>query len=142
MLTLVRHAQTVIDPAVPNAEWVLSEQGRAAAAALALTGPALSSSEPKAMETARLAGLDAVVDDRLREASRPWSDTYDADVERYLAGEPLPGWEPAAAVIERMTAALDGFDGVAVSHGLAIALYLGLPFEEWRAMPFPAVLQC
>jgi len=37
---------------------------------------------------------------------------------------------------------LDGFDGVAVTHGLAIALYADLTFAEWRTMPFPAVIEC
>jgi hypothetical protein len=29
----------------------------------------------------------------------------------------------------------------AVTHGLAIALYADLTFAEWRAMPFPAVIE-
>ncbi len=35
-----------------------------------------------------------------------------------------------------------GSSGVAVTHGLAIALVAGLSFEEWRALPFPAVVEC
>jgi hypothetical protein len=86
-------------------------------------------------------GLDATPDDRLGEVVRPWSDDYEADVRRYLAGDPLSGWEPREAALVRLHAALDGFDGVAVTHGLAIALYAGLTFAEWRAMPFPAVIE-
>jgi len=41
-----------------------------------------------------------------------------------------------------MRAALDGFDGIAVTHGLAISLYAGLSFAEWQALPFPAVVEC
>ena len=37
---------------------------------------------------------------------------------------------------------LDGFEGIALTHGLAIALYAGLAFEEWRELPFPAVVEC
>jgi 2,3-bisphosphoglycerate-dependent phosphoglycerate mutase len=142
MLLLVRHAAVVVDPAVPSRDWRLSEDGRVAAAALSLpTGPALTSPEPKALETARLAGLDARVDERLREVDRPWSSDYPALVERYLGGEEVPGWEPRTAAIERMRAALDGFEGVAVSHGLAIALHAGLSFEQWRALSFPAIVK-
>jgi hypothetical protein len=28
-----------------------------------------------------------------------------------------------------------------VTHGLAIALFAGLTFEAWRALPFPALLE-
>ena len=133
----------VVDPAQPSNEWPLSDAGRADARALVLPAlPALTSPEPKARETASLARLDAVVDERLREVERPWSDDYQLLVERYLGGEDLVGWEPRATALARLHAALDGFDGVAVSHGLAIALYAGLSFEEWRALPFPAIVEC
>ncbi len=140
---LVRHAAVVVDRAVPSHLWQLSADGRRAAALLQLpTGRALTSSEHKARETARLARLDATQDDRLREVVRPWSDDYNADVERYLAGAALSGWEPRAEVLARLHAALDGFDGVAVTHGIAISLFASLAFEQWRALPFPAVIKC
>ena len=142
MATLIRHAETVLDRATPSHEWPLSEDGCAAARALALSGPALSSPERKALDTARLAGLDATPDDRLREAARPFVEDYEPAAARYLAGEPLEGWEPREEVLARMREVLDGYHGIAVSHGLAIAIYAGLSFEEWRAMPFPAVVQC
>lgn len=142
MLTLVRHAAVDVDPASPSSEWRLSDEGRVAARALALAGPALTSPEPKAVETAGLAGLDARVDDRLREVARPWSDDYVGDVRRWFGGEELPGWERRGDALARLRAALDGFDGIAVSHGLAISLYAGLSFDEWRALPFPAVIRC
>jgi broad specificity phosphatase PhoE len=143
MLTLVCHAAVVVDPAVPSSEWVLSPEGREAARALELPGgTALTSPEPKAAETAVLAGLEARVDPRLREVSRPWSDEYVVEVERWFAGEEPKGWEQRADALARLRGALDGFDGVAVSHGLAISLYAGLSFDEWRALPFPAVVRC
>ena len=142
MPTLVRHAMTIVDRSRPSDEWLLSEDGRAAARALRLSGAARSSSEPKALETARLAGLDAIADDRLREVRRPWSDDYAADVERYLGGEDIPGWEPRAAALARIRAALEDFDGIVVTHGLAISLHLGYSVDEWRALPFPAVIEC
>jgi broad specificity phosphatase PhoE len=142
-MLLVRHAAVVVDPEAPSREWPLSDEGRRAAAALELPcRPALTSPEPKARETAALAGLDPRVDDRLREVERPWSDAYVALVERYLDGDDVPGWEPRAAALARMRAALDGFDGVAVSHGLVISLFAGLTFEQWRELPFPAVVEC
>jgi broad specificity phosphatase PhoE len=143
MPTLVRHAAVVVDPAVPSCEWRLSEAGREAARSLAFpNGAALTSPEPKARETAELAGLAAVVDDRLREVSRPWSDNQVAEVERWFAGEAVEGWERREDALTRLSGALDGFDGVAVSHGLAISLYAGLSFDGWRALPFPAVVTC
>jgi broad specificity phosphatase PhoE len=143
MPTLVRHAAVVVDRAVPSSEWRLSQAGRDAARALALpAGPALTSPEPKATETAELAGLTALVDVRLRELSRPWSDDYVAEVARWFAGEDPAGWERRDEALARLRGALDGFDGVAVSHGLAISLYAGLSFGEWRSLPFPAVVQC
>jgi broad specificity phosphatase PhoE len=141
---LVRHAMTVIDPSVPSAEWALSEDGRAAAARLQLPVlPVRTSSEPKAVETAVAAGWTATVDPRLVEVSRPWlGDEYEAYVERYLGGEELDGWESRDDALARLHDALDGFDGIAVTHGLAIALYAGLDFDAWRALPFPAVVEC
>jgi hypothetical protein len=75
---LVRHAAVVVDRAVPSHLWQLSAEGRSAAAQLELpAGRALTSSEEKARETARLAGLEARPDDRLREVVRPWCDDHD-----------------------------------------------------------------
>jgi broad specificity phosphatase PhoE len=142
-MLLVRHAAVVIDPSKPSHEWPLSEAGRSAARALVLpVGLALTSSEAKARETAELARLDAVVDERLGEVQRPWSDDYQRLVERYLGGEDLVDWEPRVSALARLRAVLDGFDGVAVTHGLAISLYAGLSFDEWRALPFPAIVEC
>ncbi len=145
MLTLVRHAAVVVDPSVPSTEWRLSEEGRAAARSLIFdvgADGALTSPEPKAAETAELARLGARVDERLREVERPWSDDYVTEVRRWFDGEELPGWERREDALERLHAALDGFAGVAVSHGLAISLYAGLSFDEWAMLPFPAVVRC
>lgn len=136
---------TVVEPGVPSHEWRLSDEGRAAAAALELPElPVLSSTERKALDTAALAGWAATPDDRLREVTRPFhgGGTYEERVRRYLAGEELDGWEPRARALARLRAALDGFDGIAVTHGLAISLYAGLTFDEWQALPFPAVVEC
>jgi hypothetical protein len=141
---LVRHAMVVIDPSVPSNEWVLSDEGRATAAQITLPElPVRTSNEPKAVETAVAAGWTATIDSRLREVERPWiEDHYGRWVERYLGGEALEGWEPRDTALARLQETLDGFDGIAVTHGLAISLYAGLTFDEWRAMPFPAVIEC
>ena len=108
---LVRHAAVVVDQSRPPHEWSLSDEGRAAARALVLpAGSALTSPEAKARETATLARLDAVIDERLREVERPWSDDYQQLVERYLGGEDLVDWEPRAAALARLRAALVGFE--------------------------------
>jgi broad specificity phosphatase PhoE len=140
---LVRHALTVVDPATPSEDWVLSEKGRRAAAALDLPAlPVLTSPEPKASVTAELAGWDATPDDRLREVTRPFhGDDYADYVRRYLAGDEPDGWEPRAHALERLHDALHGFDGIAVTHGLAISLYCAFDFAQWQALPFPAVVE-
>jgi broad specificity phosphatase PhoE len=141
---LVRHAMTVVDPSIPSDQWQLSADGRRAAAELQLPAlPVRTSSEAKATETALLAGWEAMPDDRLREVTRPFhGDDYPDYVRRYLAGDEPDGWEPRDRALARLHDALDGFDGIAVTHGLAISLFAGLDFDEWRAMPFPAVIEC
>jgi hypothetical protein len=82
---LVRHAMVVIDPSVPSNEWVLSDEGRATAARIALPElPVRTSNEPKAVETAVAAGWTATVDSRLREVERPWIEDHYCAVGRAL----------------------------------------------------------
>jgi broad specificity phosphatase PhoE len=68
-------------------------------------------------------------------------------VRRYLAGEPVDGWERAAeararfsGALERVAAAADGHAAV-VTHGLVISLRLGYGLEEWRALRLPDVVE-
>lgn len=159
ILYLVRHAAVELREEVPAPDWQLSAEGRAAAEQLAqapvwkqLTLIA-SSPEPKAWATAKpiaaAAGLDLQEEADLREVSRPFAPinrtAYVALVQRYLAGEPIPGWEPrdtARARIESCIARLvDRAIGprAVVSHGLVLSLYLGLAHEEWQRVPLPAV---
>ena len=65
-------------------------------------------------------------------------------IRRYHAGDPLPGWEPAACVVERFTA---GFvDGAAiVSGGRAISAVVAHlthvdGFALWKALAMPDVI--
>jgi len=144
-------------------EWHLDQEGRQAARAGANglevgegIGALVSSSEPKALETAEEIGArwsaDVETDDRLREAERPWvGPGYRAMAHRYLRGEALEGWEPHAEVASRMgaavTAASERANGqalVVVSHGLALSVHLGdrlgPEFDQesfWSRLAFP-----
>jgi broad specificity phosphatase PhoE len=150
-LYLVRHALVAPRADVPAPEWELTREGRAAAEELAARLPpvarVVSSPEPKAADTAapiaRASGVEVELDARLREVERPTGlhDDYAERVRRYLGGEPLDGWESRERARARVAAALDGVEGVAVSHGLAIALYLGYGFDEWRALRLPDVVE-
>lgn len=162
-ITYVRHSMA--DPAdgVHPTEWHLGESARADARRLAprlevapAPGALLSSTEPKARETAEEIAVhwqtEVVPDDRLREAARPWiGPGYRAVVHRYLRGERPEGWEAHDAVAARMAAAVEaateragGAPIVVVAHGLCLAIHLGATlgpaFDRasfWSAMAFP-----
>src|SRR5438045_246170 len=106
MLWLVRHATVELRLDEPASTWPLTDDGRAAAETLARRLPSvarvLSNPEPKAVATAepiaRVQGLQVEIDGRLREVEREANaagrDAHRAAVRRYLAGEPVEGWEP------------------------------------------------
>jgi broad specificity phosphatase PhoE len=154
MLLFVRHAQVVLRRDVPASTWELSDDGRAAAEELALRLPAaprvVTSPEPKALATAepiaRANGVEVVVDERLREVERwpnlPSYEEHVAAVARYLAGEPVDGWEPREQADRRFREAVAGLDdAVVVTHGTVLALFLGLDLASWRAMRLPEVYE-
>jgi len=162
-ITYVRHAMPVVREGVPSTEWHLDDVVRDAARVWSgrlevggRIGALVSSTEPKALETAGAIGdrWGSVVheDPRLREADRPWIGVgYRAVAHRYLRGEHPDGWEPHASVAERMAAAVaDALDraadgaAVVVSHGLALAVHLGdrlgADFDResfWSRLAFP-----
>lgn len=162
-ITYVRHAMAVQTDGVHPTEWHLDAAGRADAARLAARlevapaiGCLLSSSEPKAMETAEVIaerwGTEPVADAGLREVMRPWiGPGYRGIVHRYLRGELPDGWEPHADVEARMAASLEvatdlaaGRSVVIVSHGLSLAVHLGhrlgRDFDResfWSSLAFP-----
>jgi broad specificity phosphatase PhoE len=154
MLWLVRHATVELRLDEPARTWPLTEEGRAAAAELARRLPplerVLSSPEPKATATAepiaRAAGVEIEVDVRLREVGRagnlPDYEAHRAAVRRYLAGEPVEGWEPRERALARVRAAVDGVDDTAVvSHGMLLSLLLGYSFEQWGRIALPDVIE-
>jgi len=162
-ITFVRHAMAVPTEGVHPTEWHLDARGRDDAARLAdrlevapAIGVVVSSTEPKAVETAEAIGerwgAPVVGDARLREAVRPWiGPGYRAVVHRYLRGEVLPEWEAHAAVAARVASALAeaveqaaGRPVVVVSHGLALSIHLGerlgADFDReafWSFLAFP-----
>jgi len=143
-ITYVRHAMPVSQASVHPTEWCLDEAARSEAAHMAerlevapAIGALVTSTEPKALETAAVIGAHwgarVVTDDRLREAVRPWIGAgYRGVVHRYLRGERPEGWEAHEEVSARVAAgvrdaieAASGGPVVVVSHGLALTLHLG-----------------
>lgn len=161
-VTYVRHAMAVPDEGAHPTAWRLDAEGRRAAGALAERlevpdgiGVLLSSTEPKAVETAEVIaarwGATVVTDERLREARRPWVGAgYRLVAHRYLRGELPEGWEPHEEVASRAAAAVtearEATSGavVIVSHGLLLAVHLGDVLAEgfdrecfWSCLAFP-----
>ncbi|BEP13217.1 hypothetical protein acdb102_15280 [Acidothermaceae bacterium B102] len=147
VVILVRNAMPVVQPGVHPVRWRLDDLGRSAVASLALALPdelsptIWSSSEARAEETAEMligtrGDLHARLrlDPELREVGRPtsWSSTYAEDLAGYFRNGEREGWEPATAVMTRMSSAIDralreaaGVPVAVVTHGLALSLYVG-----------------
>jgi broad specificity phosphatase PhoE len=161
---LVRHSVPEVDRSIPAAEWRLSAEGRARCDALAKQlsthDPELvvSSTEPKALETAELLawrlGLDVRESAELREQERRtvgWleRDELEAAVLRVFA-EPdqvVFGEESAASALERFTRAVEGLGdrAIVVSHGTVISLYVAArtgqdAFALWKGLELPDLL--
>lgn len=144
----IRHAEPLVEPDRPPAEWQLSLKGRELSyelgACLSPTGlrRIVSSPEEKARTTAtalaEVLGVRVVTDDRLREVQRPWTDGNFADVvARYLQGDLIEGWEPVEQVVSRLEAFLvsrpsEGPIGV-VTHGTAMTCLLSADDSTNRA---------
>ena len=166
-LVLVRHAQVRLEPELPPHLWELTAEGRAGAEALAQLDlfagveAVVTSLEPKARATAepiaRVAGVELRVEPELREAERGKSPVDDrarfvAQVDAWLGGSPVPGWEERDAAAARIVACIErllatfGGDLVVVSHGTVLSLYLAwlhgqarVDLGEWETIPLPAV---
>jgi broad specificity phosphatase PhoE len=161
-VTYVRHAMPVADPGTTPSEWHLDGDGRHEAALLAdrlevapRIGALVSSTEPKAIETAEAVGArweaEVLVDGRLREVARPWvGDGYRHVAHRYLRGDLPAGWEPHEQVAARAAAALAEATSltsgpvVLVTHGLLLSVHLadllGDGFDRegfWSCLSFP-----
>jgi broad specificity phosphatase PhoE len=145
------------DASVPPHAWPLSDDGRAAAAALRLPPQAylVASDEPKAWQTLEPAG-SVTRDVRFGEVRRegePWDGPYRELRRSYVDGADHPKWERRADVARRFDAAVadhlvlaQGRPLVIGSHGMAITVWLtarvGLaaPGDFWTALRFPEVI--
>jgi hypothetical protein len=77
-----------------------------------------------------------------REANLPDYAAHREAVRRYLEGESVPGWEPAAATRARFAEALEGLDDAAVvTHATVLSLFLGYGFEQWGRIALPDVIE-
>lgn len=110
----------------------------------------ISSPEPKAVGTAEAIAAGSMVsvelDPRLREVRReanlPDYAAHRVAVRRYLEGETIDGWEPAAAARMRFTQALDNVDdAVLVTHATILSLFLGYTFGQWGRIALPDVIE-
>ncbi len=168
ILLLVKHAAPRVDPALPPPTWSLSDQGRAVcvplAAALRAFAPAfaVASTEPKAVETARLVsaalGVPLETAEGLHEQERgtlpffadpaafaAWAkDMFARPSERVLAGESADEAHSrfATALAEVLERRPRG-NAVVVTHGTVISLLVARalgsdPFALWSGLALPS----
>ncbi|WP_296598503.1 histidine phosphatase family protein [Phenylobacterium sp.] len=161
-LILVRHGRPVIDPDIPPPQWGLCPEGRDAVTALAakLTRlgikAAISSPEPKALQTAEIIGqrlgLAVEVEHGLGEHKRPQASfgteaEFQANIAQIFAHPhaPAPGGESAEQACERLAAALERHKTrpmVAVTHGTVLSYYVAKlancdAHDLWRSLRTP-----
>ena len=164
-LILIRHSLSAVRPDRPPALWHLTPEGVARAKALAgrvdpgAASRIFSSSEPKALETARVLGevwrlpVEEVPD--LHEQERPANgivsaEQFEATIAALFArpSEIVFGSESADAARQRFTAAVAGLvarhdgDIVIVTHGTVMALFIAShtgddAFELWKQLQMP-----
>ena len=166
-LYLIAHACTRQVPDTDAALWQLNELGLKQAAALARqpfwdeVDRVLLSAEPKTRLTVapllQARELPVEEDRRFDELHRTpeWTDDYTARVAEVFRSprEPVAGWEPAAAALNRFCEGIEHWARryphetlALVGHGLTFSLYrahlLGLPnvvLKEWQQLSFAAV---
>jgi broad specificity phosphatase PhoE len=137
-VVFVRHALPVVDDTLPSGLWPLTDDGRLAvqqvASRLKLSADELVvvSEELKAQQTAEALSGQVVVDPRLNEVERPWTDDgYRQLAETRLQHHQLEEWESIRSAVDRMeetvTDAIQKGDGSAclVTHGLIMSAYVG-----------------
>jgi broad specificity phosphatase PhoE len=167
-LILIKHAAPEVVPGISPEKWVLSERGRQSCAALAerlrthQPGVIVSSTEPKAIETARLVSVELKAP---HEAAADLHEHDRSNVPHLRSGEFISmvelffrrpdelvlGKETAQRAEQRFAAAVQTIikthakvDTIGiVSHGTVIALFLARyatrpPFQIWREMGLPS----
>ena len=168
-LILIKHSQPQIDPFVPSREWHLSQEGQLRCKPLAdklatyAPGIIVSSTEPKAIETARIVAehLDKPFEvvEGLHEHDRSNVPFYSPQVfEQAVANffqkpdELVFGRETALQAQQRFSQAIEsvlakyGDETVAiVAHGTVITLFVAAhreiePFAFWKRLGLPALV--
>jgi broad specificity phosphatase PhoE len=167
-LILIKHARPQVDPAQSSEHWRLSDEGRAACTPLAEALRAydfasiVSSTEPKAVETAEIVGrlLDkpARTADDLFEHDR--SNVPHMDSREFISmvalffkqpDQLVLGNETADETYDRFATAVDEVlakeagDVAIVTHGTVISLFAQRrahqePFALWRKMGLPSLI--
>jgi broad specificity phosphatase PhoE len=166
---LIRHSAPIVRPELPSETWQLSAEGHELAALLADDlaefglSAVLSSSEPKAIDTARAigrkAGLRREVDSRFNEqrrANAPYlgSERFRAAIAGALRqpDELLFGEETVSSSVERFTAGIELADSslpdgdiAVVSHGTVITGFVGSllgidPVPVWQELGLPGYI--
>ena len=164
-LNLVRHGRPLIDRGRPPHEWELdpayAEDVRALRPRLPEHAAWFSSSEPKALTTARLLTDEPVeVVDDLREHDRhttDWIEDFEAVVRRAFERPDVPaydGWAPLAETRDRVVTAVEGIldqhpgrGVVLVGHGTAWTVLRAALRREppdldwWRRLAMPDVVE-
>jgi 2,3-bisphosphoglycerate-dependent phosphoglycerate mutase len=164
---LVRHAESIPDPDVPEPDWQLSRKGREQAQRLAIHLQSLeidyifSSPYPRAIDTvrpfAKQSGLEVIQVDDLREKKlreTPLDDFWDVMKKAWRDLDfAFPNCESGTDCQRRIVAAIDtlvaehaGSTFIAISHGNAIGLFLNsldssFGYNEWRAMKNPDIFK-
>jgi broad specificity phosphatase PhoE len=168
-LLLIKHSLPTLDPVLPAAEWLLSEEGCQRCAFLAQQVASYSpkvvvcSQEPKASETGRLLArglsLPRAVAPNLHEHERPIRglaarEVFESAVESFFAHpkELVFGAESAQQAQDRFTKAVEGVlkDYPAqtlaiVAHGTVISLFVAHKtgadaFSLWKKLGLPSVI--
>ena len=165
-LVLVRHAQVRLDPELPPRSWELTAEGRAAAERLARlpvfagVEAVVTSPEPKARVTAepiaKAAGVELRVEQELREAERGPAPVdnrarFIAQVDAWLGGAPVPGWEARDDAAARIVACVARLLEELTGDIARLPRHRPQPLRgrlrgedrvalaEWEAIPLPAV---
>ncbi len=168
-LLLIKHSLPTLEPALPAAEWLLSEEGRQRCAFLAQQVAGYSpkvvvcSQEPKASETGRLLArqlsLPWAIAPNLHEHERPTPglaarDVFESAVEFFFAQpkELVFGAENAQQAENRFTKAVEAVLNnypaqtlAIVAHGTVISLFVahktGMDaFSLWKKLGLPSVV--
>ena len=167
-LILIKHARPQVDPNLSSEQWTLGDEGREKCGPLADSlheydfSSIISSTEPKAIETAEILGR------LLEKPARTANDLFEHDrrnvphmesrefisMVALFFNEPdqlVLGEETADEAYDRFAAAVDGIiaaetgDVAVVTHGTVISLFVQRranqdPFAWWRKMGLPSFI--